>query len=35
MDARSRRCQVGLDAGGKKTSFLVDTYGNVKSVEPG
>ncbi|GLS36495.1 hypothetical protein GCM10010869_20840 [Mesorhizobium tianshanense] len=26
--------QVELDAGGKKTSCLVDTEGNVRSVEP-
>jgi hypothetical protein len=26
--------QVELDAGGKKTSCLVDTNGNVKSVQP-
>ena len=26
--------QVELDAGGKKTSCLVDTDGNVRSVEP-
>ncbi|WP_244897082.1 hypothetical protein [Mesorhizobium amorphae] len=30
----SKTYQVELDAGGKKTSCLVDTDGNVKSVEP-
>ena len=30
----SKTYQVELDAGGKKTSCLVDTEGNVKSVEP-
>lgn len=30
----SKTFQVELDAGGKKTSCLVDTEGNVKSVEP-
>lgn len=30
----SKTYQVSLDAGGKKTSCLVDTDGNVKSVEP-
>ncbi|MER8995323.1 hypothetical protein [Mesorhizobium sp. M0678] len=30
----SRTYQVELDASGKKTSCLVDTDGNVKSVEP-
>ena len=30
----SKTFQVELDAGGKKTSCLVDTDGNVKSVEP-
>ncbi|WP_246707059.1 hypothetical protein [Mesorhizobium sp. NZP2077] len=30
----SKTYQVELDAGGRKTSCLVDTDGNVKSVEP-
>ncbi|TPL02625.1 hypothetical protein FJ938_18960 [Mesorhizobium sp. B2-4-14] len=30
----SKTYQVDLDAGGKKTSCLVDTDGNVKSVQP-
>ncbi|TIO05542.1 MAG: hypothetical protein E5X89_27305 [Mesorhizobium sp.] len=30
----SKTYQVELDAGGKKTSCLVDTEGNVTSVEP-
>ncbi|UCI05662.1 hypothetical protein [Mesorhizobium sp. B1-1-8] len=30
----SKTFQVDLDAGGKKTSCLVDTDGNVKSVQP-
>ena len=30
----SKTYQVELDAGGKKTSCLVDTEGNVKSIEP-
>ena len=30
----SKTYQVELDAGGKKTSCLVDIEGNVKSVEP-
>lgn len=30
----SKTYQVELDAGGKKTSCLVDTEGNVRSVEP-
>ncbi|TIS96467.1 MAG: hypothetical protein E5W72_07320 [Mesorhizobium sp.] len=30
----SKTYQVELDAGGKKTSCLVDTDGNVKSVQP-
>ena len=30
----SKTYQVELDAGGKKTSCLVDADGNVKSVEP-
>ncbi|MGX9179273.1 hypothetical protein [Mesorhizobium sp. BHbdii] len=30
----SNTYQVGLDASGKKTSGLVDTEGNVRSVQP-